>query len=235
MASTITIQNTVNWSKPFLEQQPVLINGMEPALGSANLVLQTMLGPPFGWPWNRRILQFTTAAQDFDQSSLNDFGFLEEGTVQPSAGGGKPWALAVKQSLHTDASGARPQWCSPYMDDGAGTITFRLLPAPDQSYLVILPYQKRAPMLMSLGTTWFPVPDEKNYICQWGFLALMSLIGNDARFGEYNQKFITTLLSAQGGLTDLERNIFLGNWLRAQSQAQATQLATSERYRAREV
>ena len=233
MPSTVTIQSTVNWAKPFLEQQPVLINGMEPALGSANLVLQTMLGPPFCWPWNRGILTFSSGLQD-SQQAMTDFGFLEEGTVQAS-GGGKPWALAVKQSLHVDASAARPQWCAPYMDDGVGNITFRLMPSPDQTYQVTLPYQKRAPVLMSLGTSWAPVPDEKSYICQWGFLALMSLIGNDARFGEYNQKFTTTLLSAQGGLSDMERNIFLGNWLRAQSQAQATQLATAERYRAREV
>jgi hypothetical protein len=63
----------------------------------------------------------------------------------------------------------------------------------------------------------------------------MSLIGNDARFNEYNQKFVTALLSAQGGLTDLERNLFLGNWLRATTQLQGAALATTERYKAREV
>src|SRR5215472_16542964 len=112
MPSTITIQATANWAKPFLEQQPVLINGMEPALGSANLVLQTVLGPPFTWAWNRGLLTFTTNLQDSEQA-MTDFGFLEEGTVTPSAGG-KAWALAVKQSLHLDTSAARPQWCAPY-------------------------------------------------------------------------------------------------------------------------
>src|SRR5215469_4213784 len=233
MASTVTIQATVNWSKAFLEQQPVLINGMEPALGSANLVLQTILGPPFAWPWNRKILSFTSGNQDWTQSSINDFGFLEEGTVTP-ANGGKPWALAVKQTLHGDASAARPQWCGPYMDDGAGNITFRAMPAPDQNYIFTLPYQMRAPLLMSLGMTWFPVPDEKNYICQWGFLALMSLIGNDARFQEYNQKFVTGLLSAQGGLSEMEKNIFLANWTRVMQNLQSSQLGTQERFKARE-
>jgi hypothetical protein len=42
-------------------------------------------------------------------------------------------------------------------------------------------------------------------------------------------------LSAQGGLTDLERNLFLGNWLRATTQLQGASLATTERYKAREV
>jgi hypothetical protein len=234
MPSTITVQSTITWSLSFLEQQPVLINGLEPAIGSANLVLQTILGPPFTWPWNRRILTFSSSDQDSQQSGLSDFGFLEGGTVQPTAGG-KAFELSVKQMLHVDASQARPQYCAPFLDDGAGNITFRFTPSPDQEYTAILPYQRRAPLIMSVAMTWAPVPDDKNYICQWGFLALMSLIGNDARFNEYNSKFMTTLLAAQGGLTDMERNIFLANWTRVMSQLQGTQLGTQERFRAREV
>src|SRR5215471_17935745 len=185
--------------------QPVLVAGMEPALGSANLILQTILGPPFAWPFNRNILTYTTAAQDYQKTDLRDFGFLEGGTVKPS-GGGKSFELQVKMVLQVDVQQARPLYCAPFIDDGMGNILFRLMPAPDQSYDITLPYQRRAPILMSLGTTWSPLPDDKVYIAQWGFLALMSLIGNDARFGEYNQKFMTALLAAQGGLTELERN-----------------------------
>lgn len=235
MASTITIQQTVNWEAAFLEQQPVLINGMEPALSSAQLIIQTVLGPPFAWPWNRGIVNYTTAAQDYTVSPLNDFGFLEGGSVQATATGSRPMALAVKHFLEQDASSARPSHASPFIDDGLGNITFRLMPSPDQSYAVTLPYQRKAPLLYSLAQTWAPIPDEKTYMCQWGHLALMSLIGNDARFNEYNQKFITALLSAQGGLSELERNLFLGNWLRASAQLQASQLAVTERYKAREV
>ncbi|HTH42895.1 MAG TPA: hypothetical protein VL498_07005 [Terracidiphilus sp.] len=233
MPSTITIQNTINWEKAFLEQQPVLINGMEPALGAANLVLQTILGPPFAWPWNRGLVNFASATQDHVVGGLTDFNFLEGGTVQAVATG-KPFEIAVKNLLHIDASNARPSFCSPFLDDGLGNITFRLTPAPDQNYNVTLPYQKKAPILASLAFTWAPVPDEKNYLCQWGHLALMSLIGADARFNEYNAKFIASLLGAQGGITDLERNIFLANWTRVMAQLQGTQLSTTERYKARE-
>lgn len=234
MPSSITIQMTINWSLALLEQQPLLINGMEPALSSANLVLQTVLGPPFAWPWNRGILLFSSATQDSQQSGLSDFGFLEGGTVTPSMGG-KSMELAVKQMLTIDTSQSRPQWCAPFLDDGTGNITFRLTPSPDQSYDIVLPYQRRAPLLMSMANTWAPVPDDKNYICQWGFLALMSLVGNDARFNEYNSKFVMSLLAAQGGLTDMERNIFLANWTRVLSQLQGAQAGTQERYRAREI
>lgn len=234
MPSTITLQQTINFCLSFIEMQPMTIVGMEPALGSANLILQTILGPPFAWPFNRSLVTFSTSDQDYTQSGLSSFGFLEGGTVKP-ASGGKPFEIAVKNLLTVDTSLARPQWCAPFIDDGAGNITFRLMPAPDQAYTVVLPFQKRAPLLMSLAYTWAPLPDDKNYIAQWGFLALMSLIGNDTRFNEYNQKFVTSLLAAQGGLTDLERNIFLNNWLRVMSQVQGTQLGTAERYRAREV
>jgi len=232
MASTITLAITINWALPFIEQQPVEILGMEPALSSANLILQTMLGPPFTWPFNRKILSFTTANQDYQQTSMTDFGFLEGGTVQPASG--KAWELQVRNFLVTDVQQARPQFCAPLIDDGMGNITFRLTPMPDQSYTAILPYQMKARQMMSMASTWAPIPDERSYIYQWGFLALMSLISNDARFNEYNAKFVTSLLGAQGGLNDLERNIFLANWTRVMAQLQGVNLGTAERYKARE-
>ncbi len=232
MASNQTLQNTINWASSYLEQQPVLVNGIEPAVSSANLILQTILGPPFQWPWNRGALTYTTATQDF-ALAVADFGFLEGGTVQAESGG-KPWEISVKQVLHVDNSSARPQYCSPFIDDGAGNITFRLTPAPDQAYVVTLPYQRKAPTIYSMGSSWTPLPDEKNYLARWGFLAMMSLIGADARFNEYNSKFVTALLGQQGGLSEMERNIFLANWTRVLSQLQSNQLGTTERYKARE-
>ena len=234
MASTITIQNTVNAIKAFIEQQPVLVNGQEPALSSAQLVLSTLLSPPLAWPWNRSITSYTSANQDNQVTGLTTFGFLEGGVVQP-ASGGKSWELSVQLVLHPDQSAARPAYCAPLIDDGQGDITFRTSPAPDQSYLHTLVFQRKAPRLLSLAYTWAPVPDDLAYIPMWGFLAMMSLIGNDARFNEYNGKFVTSVLSQQGGLTDLERNIFIGNWMRVMSQVQSTQLATQERYKAREM
>jgi hypothetical protein len=234
MACTITIRNTDNWSRSFIEQQPTSINGMEPALSSANLVKQTILGAPFTWPWNRGIAQFSTSVQD-NIVAVSDFGFLEGGSIQPNED--VPYAFTVKLMMELDSSAARPQYLSPFLDDNAGNITFRLMPAPDPEivYAGTVIYQRKASLITSLGSTWAPIPDEKNYVCQWGYLALMSLIGNDARFNEYNQKFITSVLAAHGGLNDTERNLFVSNWLRVISQVQAMQRGTDERYKSREV
>jgi hypothetical protein len=179
------------------------------------------------------VLAFSSATQDNQVTGLTNWGFLEGGTVQP-ASGGKSWELQVKLLLHSDQSNARPVYCGPLLDDGAGNITFRFSPSPDQNYNAKLIYQRGAPRIQSLAYTWAPVPDDIVYVPMWGFLAMMSLIGNDARFNEYNQKFVTAVLSNQGGLTDLERNIFIGNWMRVSSQIMSTQLATQERFKARE-
>jgi hypothetical protein len=234
MPSTITLAISINGLKAFIEQQPTLINGMEPALSSANLIKQTMLGPPMAWPWNRGSVTYTTGVQDWTVSGLNDFGFLEGGSVQE--GEGKPWALQVKNTMEYDQSDARPQYISHFGDDGQGNVTFRLIPAPDPdlTYTVNLFYQRQARPMLSLASPWNPIPDDKYYMPQWGLLAMMSLIGNDSRFNEYNAKFITSVLAHQGGLSDTEKALFAANWTRALATAQSTQLSTSERYRARE-
>jgi hypothetical protein len=233
MANTRTIRNTLNWCAAFLEQQPVLINGMEPALSCSNLVLQTILGPPFSWPFNRKAYVFTATGQDYAASGLNDFGFLEGGSCAPPSG--TPFELMVRSILHPEQNTARPMFVSELIDDGAGNITFRLNPAPAAGSFVTLLYQKKATTLLSMGMTWYPLPDEKSYVAQWGLLSLLSLITSDARFGAYNQKFITSLLAQHGGLSALERNMFLANWTAVLKDVQATQLATAERFKAREV
>jgi hypothetical protein len=58
--TTKTIQDTINWAKRFsFERNPVIGNSLEPALTSANMVLQTILAPPMDWWWNNLELGFT--------------------------------------------------------------------------------------------------------------------------------------------------------------------------------
>lgn len=58
--SNRTIQDSINWAKRFtFNRNPVIGNSLEPALTSASLVLQTILGPPFEWWWNNQELVFT--------------------------------------------------------------------------------------------------------------------------------------------------------------------------------
>ena len=60
--SNIKISDTINWAKRLcFNHNPVIGNSLEPALTSANLVLQTVLSPPFEWWWNSEDLTFTTS------------------------------------------------------------------------------------------------------------------------------------------------------------------------------
>lgn len=59
--STKTILQTMEWAKKMnFGRSSALGNFLEPALTSANIVLQTILGPPFEWWWNNEELTFTT-------------------------------------------------------------------------------------------------------------------------------------------------------------------------------
>lgn len=58
--STRTIQDSINWAKRLsFNRNPVIGNSLEPALTSANLVAQVILGPPFEWWWNNLEVSFT--------------------------------------------------------------------------------------------------------------------------------------------------------------------------------
>jgi hypothetical protein len=57
--SNRTIADSINWAKRLnFNHNPVIGNSLEPALTSANIVLQTILGPPFFWWWNVEELSF---------------------------------------------------------------------------------------------------------------------------------------------------------------------------------
>ena len=58
--STRTISNSIDWAKRLsFNRNPVIGNSLEPALTSANLVAQAILGPPFEWWWNNVEISFT--------------------------------------------------------------------------------------------------------------------------------------------------------------------------------
>lgn len=67
-SSTVSIQNLVDWTLPFVDNVPLVRNNTtEPALSIANIVIQIMLQPPFRWRWNRQVTGFYCQAgvQDY--------------------------------------------------------------------------------------------------------------------------------------------------------------------------
>lgn len=230
------IQATLSWCLPYLKFQPLTIGGADPALTIANMVMQTVLGPPFCWRFNRAETTFncisTVTTQDY-VVNLPDFGFIEKAWLLDGTTEAKE--VTIKSPLAKAIEKSRPQFVSPqYEDTMLSNVTFRLMPPPDKTYVCNIQYQKKAPLLTSLASLWWPIPAELSYIYNRGFLALATILNDDHRFPHFNQQFTSALLGAQDGLDEIQRNIFLGNWLEITKQVERAQMKTQQGVSARQ-
>lgn len=212
MASTITLQATLNWVASFLKNQPLLVSNQEPAVSIGNTVLQTMLGPPMCWRFNRKTTSIPIVSGTTDYPvTLTDLGHIESMWLQDAAG--KIYELGGAVSLAKDSRQSRPVLLAPQYDSNNGTITFRVSPQPNATFTAFIDYQRKAFLMTSTGSVWGNVADEFSYIFNWGFLAIACLLVNDSRFPIFEKYFIGRLLGAQDGLDDQAKAIFLGQWL----------------------
>lgn len=298
MSNTITLGGSINWAQAYCGYKSLTVGASsEPAVSSANIIIQTILGAPFSWNWNRASVTLTTVTgtQDY-ATSAGTFGFIEKASFKiPSAGvtntsltagvatytaannfqagdlvsvtglASNPTVYNVTNQAIQSASATQftilinhanigsigdtgtaivgttteisetttilgtgsergaPNKISPQIDDNNGTITFRILPAPDRVYTVEVIFQKKIPSLVtSTASFWTPVPDHYSYIFQWGFLALMLAYNQDMRWAQANQKFVAGLLGAAEGLSEEQKNIFQSAWLNTMTEQQVT-------------
>lgn len=295
--SSITLLNTIEWAKKLVFLRPSAIgNQLEPAVTNANLILQTILGAPFAWRWNRTITGFFTVPgqQDYflfnwtvlaqvqvgynlvdsngnaqvaiqagltgtftpvwnttkggttvdngviwqNKGSLGTtfsttyaFDWIETASIQvndPNTNCARWIQISPQINLALDSAQARPNSISAQIDDGLGNITFRMMPVPDKVYPVSLTIQSKPPIITSLNQTWSPIPDEYSRLYEWGFLSLMFLFADDPRFQLANQKFVSSLLASNQGLTQTQVNIFLNNWQAITGQPMVNQERTNQ-------
>lgn len=236
MASTLTVTNSIDWSRPFLRFLPLTIGvSGEPAISTANLVKQIILGPPFCWRWNRaNATPFTTIAtpvtRDYSRP-ISDFGFLEKASLTL---GTKTFEVPVNTGiLGAGSEQSQPNSIAAQIDDNAGNITFRFLAAPDQIYTANLIYQKKPTLITAVGDTWDPIPDELSFVYNQGFLAFSALYADDARWTIQLQRFLASLIGVSQGLDESQKNAFIEGWLmmagQSQSSLQKTQIGTISR------
>lgn len=235
MASTITLQGTLNWAQPFMAFRPITLGANnEPAVTNANLIKQTILSAPFVWRWNRKSTSFSTVqgTQDY-VSSLPDFGFIEKATVTDA--NSNVYEISVAQCLSEDSKAGRPERIAAQLDDNAGNITFRMMKVPDAVYTVKITYQKKAVPFALLTDTWAPIPDEIAFVFQRGFLAQYYLYADDPKSQLENSKFVGALLGLSEGLDETQKNIFRQNWGVLTRQEIATGASTQQGIQARGV
>lgn len=220
MASTITLANTITWAQGYLFSQPLALGAAnEPAITIANIVKQTILGPPFCWRWNRVASSANSMSpgQQNYSASLADFGFLEKAFLSYNSGQSLKEIEEIEDVLSGESVVGRPDRAiAVQSDDNSGMIGFRVTPVPDASFTggsFVAIYQKKATLFTATSGTWAPIPDELSYIYQYGFLGMALAFAKDPRAQIYDSRFIAHLLGCQGGLSEMQKNIFLGKWL----------------------
>ncbi len=227
MASTITLAGTIAATEPMLGYRPLNFPNLspaiwEPAVTMANIVKMTMLGPPFGWRWNRlqTLTTFTcdpsqAVPTDYQVTGLSAFGWIEWATVNDLDPNNPIWRPMTKvEALGIAAEEELPRFIAAQYDDGAGDITFRVMPTPDQAYPVQMDIQQKCTLFTQAAPTqtWSPIPDEYSDGYTWGFQALALALNGDPRFGEFNQKFVNWLLARHSGLSETQISDFLNVW-----------------------
>ena len=170
-ATRNTIAGTLGFCSAFIGNRPsTFVAGayQEPALTGANLILSTILSPPFAWQWNRTTTPFNLVAGQSDYLvSLPDFGWLEKATIENAATpsgqlSSAIYELQIATCLAAGSKKNRPSQISVQYDDNAGNITFRFLPVPDVAYSAVLTYQKAAPLVTSLYATPLSISSVSN-------------------------------------------------------------------------
>lgn len=229
MATTNTIQNTLDWCRAFILNRPssgVANITNEPALTTANLIMSTILAPPFAWQWNRAIEQFNTVAGKSDYFiSSPFFGWLEKATIANTSGGFPPIVeLQISSLLSASGKQGRPFEVCPVFDDNNGNLTFRFMPIPDQTYNVVLTYQKAPIFIDDLDETWAPIPDKYNFLYERGMLAHLHGMYDAATYAMELQLFFRQLVGCSEGLSDTAKAIFLEDRL-AQVRTEAAAMA----------
>ena len=235
--STIQLVRTIARSSQYARLEPLLFAANtynDPAFSNADWVRQTILAPPFAWRWNRTIKgspsapAFSTVIGTSDYTvSLPTFGWLEKAVLYDPKSGYVATELQVELVKGEDTNPSTPQRIAAQGDDGEGNITFRIFPAPDEIYNVVLIFQNAAQLFTAPTQTWSPIPDYLSYIFNEGFDAKTFEYLNDPRFQISLQLFYQELAEASEGLSQSQRNLWLSDKLNTLRQTAAVQAGRS--------
>ncbi len=153
-------------------------------------------------------------------------------TVTPNGQALPTKELEVKDTLAQESVLGQPAYISAITDDNNGNITFRLQGAPDQAYELNVIYQKTPGNFSATSDFWNPIPDYLSYLYNSGFLGKALEYKGDERFAYEHQQFLKQVVSANDGLTEEQKSIFLGDRLnvaREQGSLQSSQQARNSR------
>lgn len=233
MASTIQLARTIARSQQMIRLAPLTFAANtynDPAFSNADWVMQEILSPSLGgWRWNRssatiQAPTFSTIVGQTDYVvSLPTFGWIEKAVAYDTADGNKGYELQVALILGAEAGTGQPARISAQYDNGAGEITFRVFPAPNKIYSVVVDYQNSAPQFTAPTQTWSPIPDYLSVVYNSGFDGKAYEYMNDPRYQGAMQIFYTNAAAYAEGLSETQRNLWVQDKLNSIREMQAVQ------------
>lgn len=236
-----TLQQSIYYASAFIEGSPLTAwTTNEPALSIGSMVRYTMCSAPFTWGWNRaeNSLTSTVVGQQDYTLPITDFGFLEKVSLTDTTGN----SYEVKDVYNTNALSKagtvqkqRPSSVSVKSVTYGTSVTLRFIGVPDAVYVINVTYQMLALPFTSLSGTWAPIPDSFQDIYNSLFLGEAMQVTDDARGGLYRQRGVAALLSKAEGLTDMQKNAFLQQFLARDIQAMAATYKAQQGQNARGV
>lgn len=218
MASTIELQRTIQRTQQFIRLAPLTFTENtynDPAFSNADWVMQEILAPPLAWRWNRvgatpQIPTFSTIIGQTDYPvSLPTFGWIEKATAYDPLNGFASYELQNGLIYAADTLPNQPARIAAVFDDDSGNITFRIFPAPDKIYNIVVEYQNSAQLFTSPDQTWEPIPDYLSFIFNTGFDYRAYEYMSDPRAQSAGQLFYTQLANFAEGLSESQKNLWL--------------------------
>jgi hypothetical protein len=240
-----TLQQSVNYAQAKLNTYIPLTaqTGNEPAMTIANEVVCFMNSAPWTWPTNRNensSLLTIGGTQDY-VVTIADFGFLEKATLTDQSGishdvtrvyNASVLGISTQQTKRPDAV------CVKIVTPGT-SIAIRFMSATDGVYTVTLTYQKAPVFFTSLSQDWFAqcnIPLYYMDIFNNLFTAECFLVNGDAQEAAmYRRRGMAALLAKSEGLSEMQKNMILGQAMYSDLQTMAAAIRTQTAQQARTI
>jgi hypothetical protein len=237
-----TLANSITWSEAFIGAlTPTVFTGSEPAMSTANTIVSLILNPPFTWPWNRATAtQAITngGGQDYTVSNAT-FGFLEACFITDTNNNVIQLEdVFNNKALSLTSQPTRPNAVAVQSQVYGTSFSTRFSPLPDQDYTATFIFQKAPVFFTATTQDWLTqagIPYSFIDVFNNLFLSEMLQFANDERAVQYRQRGMAALLSKASGLSEMQKNIILGQWMHDDLQTIAANLKTQQAAQVRTV
>lgn len=235
MSISQNVMNSIVFVQTLIKNQRMNVNGQEPGLTMANIILQRILGAPFIWRQNRASFSIAISAAGGTDYTVSVPNLDRIETQWLTDANANIYQLDGAVSIAKVSASRKPTKVAAVYDDNAGNITFRFNSIPDKNYTAWFDYQQKAQLITSWANPWGVIPDQCGYIYNLGFLSMGALLVGDARFTIWNRQFVGSLLGAQDGLDAQAKAMFLESWLSDVRAVQRSQGSVADGIKGREI